>query len=158
MRLPENVRKRFQAYGREGGRQRARQLSSASRKDIARKAAMIRWISQKFGTAHFEDLGIPGGEMIDHGLRDLLIEHSSKEAYLVALAAPRLRREGVPVPIPSEAWIKNFPDLHEKLYRLLEEENEELAHARYNAYLRQVVSFADALAQTAPKPHEKTIR
>lgn len=148
MRLPASVRKRFQAFGREGGRNRARRLTPQQRREIARKAAMSRWLQQRFGSTSFEALGIPGGVIVDTGLQDLLAERGSKEAYLVALAAPRLRREGVPVPFPSQDWHGSVPDPHEKLYRLIEAESGELAHSRYNAYMRQVVSFADALAQT----------
>lgn len=148
MRIPKSVRKRFQAFGREGGRRRAKLLSPSSRKEIARKAAMARWTQQRFGSASFADLGIPGGDLVDQGLQDLLMGRLSKEAYLVALAAPRLRREGVPVPMPTNEWTTLVLDPHEGLYKLVEAENEGLAHARYNAYLRQVVSFADALAQT----------
>lgn len=109
---------------------------------------MSRWIRQKFGAAYFADLGIPGGAIVDRGLRDFLMEYPSKEAYLVALAAPRLHREGVPVPTPSEKWNTDTPDPYTKLYRLIEMEDVELAHARYNAYLQQMVSFANALSQT----------
>jgi len=57
---------------------------------------------------------------------------------LVSLAAPRLKREGVPIPraVMGEAEVR--------LYRWLEREHGELAHARYLAHLRQVESFADA--------------
>ena len=53
-------------------------------------------------------------------------------------AAPRLRREGVPLPGNS------FPDSDVRLYRLLERQDGDLAHARYLAWLRRIVSFADA--------------
>ena len=60
------------------------------------------------------------------------------ESLVVSLAAPRLRREGVPVPS------RVLPDPEATLYRLLSERDGDLAHARYNAYRREAVSFADA--------------
>ena len=62
----------------------------------------------------------------------------SPESLAVSLAAPRLRREGVPVPASC------LPDADRRLYRLLESRHGPIAHARYLAWLRQVASFADA--------------
>lgn len=53
------------------------------------------------------------------------------------MAAPRLRREGVPLR-------ETHPDPEERLYTLLSRTEGDLAHARYSALLRQAVSFADA--------------
>lgn len=83
---------------------------------------------------------MPGGEVIDAGLDALTAGEETIEGLLVSLAAPRLKREGVP--LPREL----FPDADMRLYRLLERKSGELAHARYLAYLRQVTSFADACA------------
>ena len=52
-------------------------------------------------------------------------------------AAPRLRREGVPV-------TNTQPDPELRLYRLLSSVAGDLGYARYNAHLRLIVSFADA--------------
>jgi len=53
------------------------------------------------------------------------------------LAAPRLRREGVPVgPVQT--------DPEDRLYDLLSAAMGDLAHARYLAHLQQIASFADA--------------
>lgn len=61
----------------------------------------------------------------------------------MSLAAPRLRREGVPV-------VEVLDDPERRLYELLSRTEGDLAHARYNACLKQLVSFADAcrLART----------
>ena len=59
---------------------------------------------------------------------------------MVSLAAPRLRREGVP--LPREV----FADADLRLYRFLEKAGVDLAHARYLACLRELTSFADACA------------
>jgi hypothetical protein len=75
--------------------------------------------------------------MVDRGLDDLAAERETAESLTLSLAAPRLRREGVPLPDVR------FPDADRRLYRLLERDHGDLAHARYMARLRQVVSFAD---------------
>ena len=91
----------------------------------------------RFGENRFADLGLPGGELVDAGLSDLASGRTSVASLLVSLAAPRLRREGVPVTNPQ-------PDPEQRLYRLLESTEGDLAHARYNAYLRLITSFADS--------------
>jgi hypothetical protein len=69
------------------------------------------------------------------------------ESSLVALAAPRLRYEGVPVPAID------VPEPERKLYRLLSQTEGELAHARYLAYLGLIASFADACHATRQARH-----
>lgn len=138
MRLPREVRERFRAYGRDGGRTRAARMSPELRRTVARQAAIRRWIRVRFGAPGFEALGLPGGEIIDAGLAALAAGEESVESLLVSLAAPRLRREGVPLPRTL------LPDSEMRLYHLLVETSGDLAHARYLAYLRQAASFADA--------------
>ena len=138
MKLPRSVRERFQAYGRTGGRARAAGMSAEARRTLARQAAMHRWIRARFGVPNFEALGLPGGEIIDAGLIALAAGEETVESLVVSLAAPRLRREGVPLPHDV------FGDADMRLYRLLERTSGDLAHARYLAYLRQAASFADA--------------
>jgi hypothetical protein len=140
MKLPKSVRERFRAYGREGGRTRASRMNPEARKAVARRAAIQRWIRVRFGAPGFEALGLPGGEVIDAGLAALADGKESIESLLVSLAAPRLRREGVP--LPGDV----FMDADVRLYRLIEQNSGTLAHARYLAYLRQAESFADACA------------
>jgi len=140
MRLPKSVREQFQAYGRHGGRARASRMSPESRKAVARKAAIRRWTRVRFGAAGFGVLRLPGGEAIDAGLAALAGGEETIESLLVSLAAPRLKREGVP--IPREL----FPNANSRLYRLLGRTSGEMAHARYLAWLRQATSFADACA------------
>jgi hypothetical protein len=142
MRLPLSVRERFRAYGRSGGHARAERLSPQALRMVACKAAIRRWIRVRFGAPSFETLGLPGGKIIDTGLAALAADEETPESLLVCLAAPRLRREGVP--LPRNLW----PDADLRLYRLLERTDEDLAHARYLAYLRQAASFADACART----------
>lgn len=138
MRLPRTVRERFRAYGRDGGLARAALMSPEARRTVARQAAIRRWVRTRFGAPSFGALGLPGGEMIDKGLAALAGGQESVESLVVSLAATRLRREGVPFPKVV------FPDADVRLFRLLERQDDELAHARYLAYLRQAASFADA--------------
>jgi len=115
-------------------------MSSAARKAVARNAAVSRWNQKRFGASAYAALGLPGGEAVDAGLADLAAGKESVESLVVSLAAPRLKREGVPVPG------KPFADAEVRLYRLLEQSSGDLAHARYLAWLRQIASFADACA------------
>lgn len=138
MDLPPDVRRAFQRQGRRGGRARARRLDPDRRSVIARLAALRRWIRQRFGAPTFSAVGLPGGALVDRGLEDLAAGRESNESLLVSLAASRLLREGVPLP-PTR-----FPDAESRLYRRLEREHGELGHARYLAWIEQVVSFADA--------------
>lgn len=98
---------------------------------------MERWIRHRFGARSFEALGLPGGQMVDAGLADLAAGRVTRESLAVSLAAPRLRREGVPVG-------DVLADPERRLYRLLARSDGDLAHARYSACLRRLVSFADA--------------
>ena len=149
MDLTPEVRKQFQEFGRAGGLKRARRLSPASRRRIARVAAVTRWTRERFGVARFAELGLPGADLVDQGLLDSANEVESVESLLIAIAETRLRREHVPVPILSTA------DAELRCYRALEERHGELAHFRYNALLRQMTSFADAchLARSGPGAH-----
>jgi hypothetical protein len=137
MKLPEEVRERFREYGRIGGLRRAARMSPAARSAVARRAVVARWIRHRFGAASFEQLGLPGGDIIDSGLTDLAAGRATPESLAVSLAAPRLRREGVPVSTVLD-------DPEHRLFDLLSQTEGDLAHARYNAYLRRLVSFADA--------------
>ena len=137
MRLPTEVRERFRRYGRSGGRARAARMKPEERTTVARRAAAARWIREHFGAPSFATLGLPGGEIVDTGLADLAAGQSTVASLLVSLAAPRLRREGVPV-----GRVHANPEI--RLFRLLSKTNGDLAHSRYNAHLRQVVSFADS--------------
>ena len=136
--LPEEVRERYRAFGRVGGRVRARNLGPGRRREIARRAATARWVRRRFGARRFADLGLPGGDLVDEGLADLASGRTSAASLLLSLAAPRLRREGVPITDVE-------PDPEMRLYRLLSSTaGDDLGYARYNAHLRLIVSFADA--------------
>jgi hypothetical protein len=83
--------------------------------------------------------GLPGGELIRRGLKDLAAGRESEEALLVLIGAPRLRRLGLDVPEADS-------DLPEhRLYRLLAHSDADSAHSRNNAHIRRLVSFERAL-------------
>ena len=138
MRIPRQVRAQFQRHGRKGGEARARRLPAAARSAIARRSALRRWSRVRFGDPSFAALGLPGGALIDKGLDDLAAGRETLESLLVSLAAPRLRREAVPLPA------RCLQNADHRLYRLLEAVHGPIAHARYLALLRQAASFADA--------------
>ena len=82
--------------------------------------------------------GFPGYELVRDGVRDLREGRYTANAYLVAIGAERLRRAGVDVPPVTIA------DPEHELYALLSREQPDSAHARYNALVRQLVSFERA--------------
>ena len=82
---------------------------------------------------------LPGGDLIREGLRDLEGGLVSEEALLVSIGARRLRNAGVPVP---ETTLAN-PE--HSLYFRLAENDPDSAHSRYNALIRQLVSFERAI-------------
>ena len=137
MELPGPVRESFRRWGSIGGRARAARMTPERRSQVARRAATTRWIRERFGAPSFAALGLPGGDIIDAGLDDLSAGRVSRESLAVSLAAPRLRREGVPV-------AGTLSDPERRLYADLCESDGDLAHARYSAYLRRLVSFCDA--------------
>ncbi|MBW2714092.1 MAG: hypothetical protein JRC77_10130 [Deltaproteobacteria bacterium] len=112
-------------------------MTPSRRQAVARRAGIARWIRHRFGLASFEELGLPGGDLVDAGLADLADEKTTIESLLVSLAEPRLRREGVPLPGVNE-------NPEERLYELLEKGCGDLAHSRYGALVRQITSFANA--------------
>lgn len=81
---------------------------------------------------------LPGGDLVEKGVRDLGEGRETAEALLVAIGAARLRAAGVPVPLESIA------DPERRLYELLAREDEDSAHSRYNAFIHRLVSFEDA--------------
>lgn len=70
----------------------------------------------------------------DTGLSDLAAGRVTPESLTVSLAAPRLRREGVPVGAPLD-------DPKRRLFRRLSRTDGDVTHARYDAHLRQFVDM-----------------
>ncbi len=80
----------------------------------------------------------PGYSLIREGLRDLEAKRETIPALLVLVGAPRLRKLGIDVP-PSKV---TEPELG--LYAKLAAEDSDSAHSRYNALIRELVSFERA--------------
>jgi hypothetical protein len=84
--------------------------------------------------------GLPGAEFVTEGLKDLAERRITVPALLMEIAAPRLRRAGIPVPeIPAQLL-----DAEIRLYRLLGAEHGVDAYSQYNALLRRLVSLSRA--------------
>jgi len=81
---------------------------------------------------------LPGYSLIRQGLNDLAAERHTAAALLVLVGAPRLQRIGIEVPN------LNIADPEHRLYDLLAAEGSDSAHSRYNALIRQLVSFERA--------------
>ena len=82
---------------------------------------------------------MPGADLIEQGLRDLALGVVSVESLLVSIGAPRLCTLGLDVPSVLE-------DAELRLYRVLTQRYGDGAHGRYNALVRQLVSFQRAAA------------
>jgi acetyl esterase/lipase len=83
---------------------------------------------------------LPGQDLVEQGLADLSQDRVSEASLLVLIAAPRLRRLGIPVP--------NRPlprSCEHDLYARLDERLGAAAHSYYNSLIRRIVSFARAL-------------
>jgi hypothetical protein len=83
---------------------------------------------------------LPGHDLVQQGLSDLLEGRMSECALLVLIAAPRLRRLGIAVP----QALHSGPCEH-RLFERLEERLGAGAHSHYNGLLRRIDSYARAL-------------
>jgi hypothetical protein len=81
---------------------------------------------------------LPGYDLIRDGIRDLEAGRRTRTALLVLIGADRLRRAGLRVPDLG------ISDPEHRLYTLLAAEDPDSAHSRYNALIRQLVSFERA--------------
>jgi hypothetical protein len=80
---------------------------------------------------------LPGADLVERGLHDLVSGVDSPEALLVSIGAPRLRRLGLQVARP-------LPMPEHRLYKLLSDQYGNAAHSRYNALVRRLVSYERA--------------
>jgi hypothetical protein len=83
--------------------------------------------------------GLPGAKLVAAGLADVAAGRATIGACLVHIARPRLTRAGL---LPMEAARMTEPE--RELYRLLRAEGGD-AYSRYNALLRELISFENAL-------------
>jgi hypothetical protein len=84
--------------------------------------------------------GLPGEDLIREGLVDAQTGRCTIPACLVAIGLPRLRRAG----LVSDVSPGLQSDAELQLYQLLRNSSGD-AYSRYNALLRQLVSFEQAL-------------
>ena len=84
--------------------------------------------------------GLPGEDLIREGLADVRMGRFTMPACLVAIGLPRLRRAGLVGDVSSD--LQNDTEL--QLYRLLRRSAGD-AYSRYNALLRTLVAFEQAL-------------
>ena len=83
---------------------------------------------------------LPGNDLIEMGVEDLLHHRQTIPALLVAIGAPKLRSLGLEIP-------QNLPANPEhRLYDLLSDSEPDSAHSKYNALIRRLVSFERAMA------------
>jgi hypothetical protein len=83
---------------------------------------------------------LPGAEIVLSGIADLEAGRESVNASAVRSASSRLRRLGFNAPVAEDG-----PPAAHQLYRHIREElGAGAAHARYNAILDRVASFARA--------------
>ena len=84
--------------------------------------------------------GLPGEDLVRRGLADYRAGRCSAESYLVQIARPRFEFCGL---LPPEN-LAATTELELELYRLLRQESGD-AYSRYNALLRELISFEMAL-------------
>jgi len=94
--------------------------------------------------------GLPGEALLREGLADFESGRCTISACLVGMARPRLRRAG----LITGALASSFPEPERQLYRLLRQKGGD-AYSRYNALIRELMSFEQALDRRQKKllPH-----
>lgn len=85
--------------------------------------------------------GLPANDMIQQGLDDLAQRRASVAGFLVKIASPKMRRCGMDMHLSDDEAL----NADRELYALLGREYGNEAHSRYNALLRELVSFERAL-------------
>ncbi len=95
--------------------------------------------------------GLPGEDLIREGVADLETGRVSVSACLAAMASPRLLRVGVLRAVPPGLSV----DVELRLYRMLRHSGGD-AYSRYNALLRRLVSFEQALDRRSVGWRSKT--
>ena len=149
--ISQDVQNYLKTIGQKGGKARAKNMAPKARSSQARMAVTSRWIKKRFGAELFANLGIPGAEIVDAGLKDIATGNlASVNALVVAEGRPRLRFLGVPVPdLP-----KSLCNIRNQLFGILSEEHGDMAYPRFCALLERINSFCDALAATYPIPKD----
>jgi hypothetical protein len=89
---------------------------------------------------------LPGGEILQAGLRDLESGVRSVNSLLLLIARPRLTRHGIR--LPECAMTPGLPE-HE-LYQLLTAMHGPEAYRHYRSLLRRLVSLENSLDSQMP--------
>jgi hypothetical protein len=84
--------------------------------------------------------GLPGEALVREGLADCQAGRCTVAACLISIAGSRLTRAGL---MPA-AVVSGLREPELQLYRLLRQQGGD-AYSRYNALLRELVSFESAL-------------
>lgn len=84
--------------------------------------------------------GLPGESLVRQGLADYRAGRGTVAACLIDIGRPRLQAAGL---IPA-GMVPRLAEPESQLYRLLRAEGGD-AYSRYNALLREFVSFESAL-------------
>ena len=84
--------------------------------------------------------GLPGETLVREGLADCRAGRRTVAACLIGIAGPRLTQAG----LISATKISGLPEPALELYRLLRQQGGD-AYSRYNALVRELVSFENAL-------------
>lgn len=84
--------------------------------------------------------GLPGAEIVQQGLADLEARRRTVASSLVRIGHGRLKRAG----LISWEVDATLPEAELELYRLLRQEGGD-AYSRYNALVRELISFEQAL-------------
>lgn len=91
--------------------------------------------------------GLPGENLVREGVADVTAGRCTTAACLVAIAGRRLVRAGI---MPRDASLEVEPE--RQLYRQLLGQGGD-AYSRYNALLRELISFEQALARRLENRH-----
>lgn len=143
--MDPKVRAYLAEIGRRGGARSRRTLTAEQARAMVARREGRRCIAAFDRMAALIGLtDAPAFDLVHAGIRDLAEGRPSAEAMLVSIAAPRLVLLGLRVPT-------SLPQPEEQLFDRLVALHGDGAHARYNALIRQIVSFARAvpLAQRA---------
>lgn len=96
---------------------------------------------------------LPGAELVSAGLDGLRRGNPTPEALLVLVGAQRLRWAGVDVPDAPRKWADLLADGPEiALYGAVTAAHGRNAHSQYNALVRRLVSFEQALERMRRSP------
>jgi hypothetical protein len=94
------------------------------------------------------DPKIPGSDIVSKGLEDIRNQRITAYSLLLQVAAPRLKRLGIDIPIlPGIKNPEEVPYEHQ-LYELIKGAG---GHGLYNALVSRVASFASALEVRKPR-------